>query len=154
MEAKSDPAAWTAKRGKVKVGNALPPIPYDITGSSWTIDQRIEFVKEYNRMARSPGIMQLFAIVFPIQHFLLGRWGMGIVFMFTMPFAVIAGLAAGAAEEDSGTGGYLGALLMLAGIVWYIVEWFLTQRRVRDYNQALAEGLYHQFNENITTPES
>ena len=127
----------------VSIENALPPIPAEIKErmANWEPNHRLEFAAEYNRMSRSPGIMQLFAMVFPIQHFLLGRWGTGIVFMFTMPFAVIAGLASAA---DANDGPNLGALLMPAGIIWYIVEWFITQRRVREYNQALAEGLFQR----------
>ena len=50
-----------AKKGKVKIGNALPPIPADVKDgmNRWTPDHRIEFAAEYNRMARSPGIIPL-----------------------------------------------------------------------------------------------
>jgi len=50
------------------------------------------------------------SILFPIQLFLLGRIGLGILFAVT--------------------GGGLG--------VWYIVEWFLTPGRVREYNAKVA----------------
>ena len=139
----------------VKIKNALPPIPnpFDIqerlNTETWGRDHGLRFVEEYNRMSRSPGIMQLFAMVFPIQLFLLGRWAMGIVFMGIGPFAfavgslIYADTRVGSTAETVGIAIITGA--MLVGGAWYIVEMFQTQRRVREYNQALAEGLFQRF---------
>ena len=145
----------------VSIENALPPIPAEITErmANWNPNHRIEFVAEYNRMSRSPGIMQLFAMVFPIQHFLLGRWGMGIIFMLIGPFILLAGLIASAAADAPGIFAIALVVAMLAWPIWYVVEMFLTQGRVREYNQALAEGLFQQIDRlrptNLTTtPES
>ena len=136
----------------VKIENAVPPIPAEqwIDNTNWTIDHQLEFVLEYNRMARSPGIMQLFAMVFPIQHFLLGRWGIGIYFLSSAP--IVAGAITLAAvlqeeqEELAGIFGVIGFAELFVWLIWYVVEWFLTQRRVREYNQAVAEGLFQRFN--------
>lgn len=54
--------------------------------------------------------MVLLSIFFPIQLFLVGKIGLGILFWLT--------------------GGGLG--------VWYVIEWFLTPGRVRDYNARVA----------------
>ena len=55
-------------------------------------------------------LMMAFAILLPIQLFLLDKILLGIVFLIT--------------------GGGFG--------VWYVVEWFLTPQRVRDYNTKVA----------------
>lgn len=56
------------------------------------------------------GWMMALAILFPIQLFFLGKVFLGILFWIT--------------------GGGLG--------VWYVIEWFLTPKRVYDYNTRVA----------------
>jgi hypothetical protein len=73
-------------------------------------EQKVAFVGTYNSRKRSMALMVGLAIVFPIQLFLLGRVGLGILFLLT--------------------GGGVG--------VWYVIEWFLTPKRVRDYNTKVA----------------
>ena len=73
-------------------------------------DHQALFEDEYKQKSKSLGLMMFFAIVLPIQHFLLGKTGMGIAFVITF-----CGMGA-----------------------WYIVEWFLTPGRVKDYNANLA----------------
>lgn len=72
--------------------------------------QKATFVAEYSRRKRNTFLLVVLAIVFPIQLFFLGKIGLGILFLIT--------------------GGGFG--------VWYVVEWFLTPGRVRDYNTAVA----------------
>ena len=50
------------------------------------------------------------AIFFPIQLFLLGKTGLGIAYLITA-----GGLS-----------------------VWWIIEWFITPKRVREYNGDIA----------------
>ena len=73
-------------------------------------DQKLAFVAAYSRRRRSMPLMMAFAILLPIQLFVLDKILLGILFLLT--------------------GGGLG--------VWYVVEWFLTPRRVRDYNTKVA----------------
>ena len=69
--------------------------------------------------------MVALAILFPIQLFFLGRVLLGILFLLT--------------------GGGLG--------IWYIIEWFLTPGRVRDYNTKVAnETLTLVGQANATSP--
>lgn len=75
-----------------------------------TDEQKLVFVTEYNRKKRSMALMVALAILFPIQLFLLGKVGLGILFLLT--------------------GGGFG--------VWYVIEWFLTPGRVTDYNTQQA----------------
>ncbi|MHC1791782.1 TM2 domain-containing protein [Solidesulfovibrio sp.] len=75
-----------------------------------TDEQQMMFVEEFKRRSKSTGLMVFLAIVFPIQLFLLGKVGLGFVFLLTM-------------------GGFW---------LWYIVEWFLTPGRVREYNADVA----------------
>lgn len=73
-------------------------------------DQKLAFNTEYNSRKRSMALMVALAILFPIQLFFLGRVLLGILFLIT--------------------GGGFG--------VWYVIEWFLTPGRVREYNTRLA----------------
>lgn len=72
--------------------------------------QKLAFNAYYNSRKRSMALMVAFSILLPIQLFLLGRVLLGILFLIT--------------------GGGVG--------VWYVVEWFLTPGRVRDYNARVA----------------
>ncbi len=79
-----------------------------------THQQQAAFTVYYNQRKRSTGLMLLLAIIFPIQLFMLGKVGLGVIFWLT--------------------GGGLG--------VWWVIEWFLTPSRVRDYNAGVAaDGL-------------
>lgn len=71
------------------------------------------FEEEFKRQSKSSTLMLVLAIFFPIQHFLLGRMGIGIAFLVT--------------------GGGLG--------FWWIIEWFMAFPRTRTYNGDLAKSL-------------
>lgn len=73
-------------------------------------DQKLAFNGHYNSRKRSMALMVALSILLPIQLFLLGRVLLGILFLIT--------------------GGGLG--------VWYVIEWFLTPGRVREYNTKVA----------------
>jgi hypothetical protein len=75
-----------------------------------TDEQKLAFVSAYEGRRRSMPLMMAFAILLPVQLFLLGKVLLGVVFLLT--------------------GGGFG--------VWYVVEWFLTPGRVRDYNKKVA----------------
>lgn len=93
---------------------ALPPndLPPAVSAAFHELseEQQRAFVSSYNGRKRSMALMIALAIIFPIQLFLLGRVLLGILFLIT--------------------GGGFG--------VWYVVEWFLTPQRVRDYNTKVA----------------
>ncbi len=78
--------------------------------SKMSSEEQMMFQEQYNKKAKSTGLMVFLAIVFPIQLFLLGKTGLGIVFLLT-------------------AGGFW---------VWWIIEWFLTPKRVREYNEDVA----------------
>lgn len=89
--------------------NDLPP--QAIAGyQELTPDQQAVFSAHYNSRKRNTALMVILAIFFPIQLFLLGKIGLGILFWLT-------------------AGGFG---------VWYVIEWFLTPGRVRDYNARVA----------------
>ncbi len=73
-------------------------------------DQQVAFSGYYTKNKRNLGLMLLLAFFLPVQLFFLGRSGLGIIFILT--------------------GGGFG--------VWYVIEWFLTPKRVRDYNARVA----------------
>jgi hypothetical protein len=75
-----------------------------------TDEQKAAFVASYQGRRRSMPLMMAFAILLPIQLFLLGKILLGVLFLLT--------------------GGGFG--------VWYVVEWFLTPKRVREYNTKVA----------------
>lgn len=72
--------------------------------------QRLTFESAYNQRKKTKGVMVALAILFPIQHFMLGKTGMGVAFLLT--------------------GGGLG--------VWWIIEIFLASGRVEEYNGQVA----------------
>ena len=72
--------------------------------------QRLTFESAYRQRRWSKGVMVVLAILFPIQHFLLGKTGMGVAFWLT-------------------SGGLL---------VWWIIEIFLVSSRVDEYNGQVA----------------
>ena len=76
-----------------------------------TFDEGLLFQRDYDRRHRSTTAMVALAVFLPVQLFLLGRAGLGAVFLLTC--------------------GGLGA--------WWIAEWFLTPRRVCAYNAHVAE---------------
>jgi hypothetical protein len=89
--------------------NDLPPQAF-AGFEALTDEQKGLFVNRYDTAKRSMALMVGLAIVFPIQLFFLGKVLLGILFLIT--------------------GGGLG--------VWYVVEWFLTPGRVREYNADVA----------------
>ncbi len=89
--------------------NDLPP--QTLAGyQELTPEQQEVFSAHYTSRKRNTALMVLLSIFFPIQLFLVGKIGLGILFWLT--------------------GGGLG--------VWYVIEWFLTPGRVRDYNTRVA----------------
>lgn len=95
----------------------VPPIdlPPD-TGLAFqelTDEQKSAFAAEYGHRKRSLVAMMALAIIFPIQLFFLGKIGLAVAFLLT--------------------GGGLG--------IWYVIEWFLTPGRVRDYNAKVANEI-------------
>jgi len=72
--------------------------------------ERAFFTSAYDARRRSTWSMELAAFLFPIQLFLLDETELGVVFWIT--------------------GGGL--------LVWWVLEWFRTPRRVREYNLAVA----------------
>lgn len=75
--------------------------------------QQLAFSSEYGRRKRSLAVMMVLAIIFPIQLFFLGKMGLAVLFLLT--------------------GGGFG--------IWYVIEWFLTPGRVRDYNEGIANEI-------------
>ena len=95
----------------------LPPIdlPPDAGPAfeNLTDEQKLAFAAEYRNRKRSLGAMMALAILFPIQLFFLGKIGLAVAFLLT--------------------GGGFG--------IWYVIEWFLTPGRVRDYNTNIANEI-------------
>lgn len=79
--------------------------------SALPVERQACFVEEYKRKAKSPGLMLVLAIFFPIQLVLLGKTGLQIVFWLT-------------------GGGFF---------IWWVVEIFLAMKRTREYNEDLAK---------------
>lgn len=102
MEVQVEPSIWDELPSMVQQSLA-----------KLTPEQQHAFVEIYSRRRKSLGLMMFFAIIFPIQLFLLDKIGLGIVFWLT--------------------GGGLW--------VWYVIEIFLTPGRVRTYKQDLAAAV-------------
>lgn len=76
--------------------------------------QQSTFEEDYRRRRKSKAVYFLIALLFPIQHFLLGKVGLGIVFILTA-----------------------GGLWL-----WWMIEWFYTPfKRIPDANEEIARSL-------------
>ena len=80
---------------------------------SLTDDQKTFFIQDFTAQRRDYIVMLLLSIFFTIQLFLLGKVGLGVLFILTF----------------GGCG------------IWYIVEIFLTKSRVYKYNQEKADEI-------------
>jgi len=78
--------------------------------SKLPVDQQGQFADEYKRKMKNKTLMIVLAIFFPIQLFLLNKVGLGIAFILT--------------------GGGIG--------IWWIIEIFMTSKRVDEFNEELA----------------
>ena len=78
--------------------------------NNMSAEEQMMFQEEYEKKSKSTGLMVFLAIFFPIQLFLLGKTGLGIAYLITA-----GGLS-----------------------VWWIIEWFITPKRVREYNGDIA----------------
>jgi len=86
------------------------PITVKSALSKMSTEEQMMFQEQYQKKSKSVGLMVFLAIVFPIQMFLLGKTGLGVVF-----------------------------ILSLGGLyIWWIIEWFVTPKRVREYNGDVA----------------
>lgn len=104
--------------------NDLPPVAFD--GFQHLSDeQKTAFVDRYSSAKRSMPLLMALAILFPIQLFFLGKVLLGILFLIT--------------------GGGFG--------VWYVVEWFLTPGRVREYNTTVARDILASMGVSPADPE-
>lgn len=92
----------------------LPPtdLPPEAVASYQQLseEQKQRFNSHYNARKRSMALMVALSILFPIQLFFLGKIVLGILFILT--------------------GGGFG--------IWYVIEWFLTPGRVREFNTGVA----------------
>ena len=75
-----------------------------------TDEQKLTFEAEYARRRKNTALYVVLAIIFPIQLVLLGRLGLQLIFWLT--------------------GGGM--------FIWWVIEWFLTPKRVREYNDKVA----------------
>ena len=78
--------------------------------SKMSVEEQVMFQEEFDKRSKSLGLLIVLAIFFPIQLFLLGKAGLGVLFWLT-------------------SGGFG---------VWWLIELFLTPKRVRNYNEDVA----------------
>ena len=78
--------------------------------SNMSDEQKITFQNSYDQQKKNKVLLVILAIFFPIQLFLLGKTGLGVVFWLTL----------------FGLG------------FWWIAEIFLTSKRVDEFNNELA----------------
>ena len=76
-------------------------------------ESQATFESEYKRKKRSPGVFLALAILFPIQFFLEGRVGLGLVFLLSF-------------------GGFGW---------WWLIDIFLVWGRTKAYNEELASTI-------------
>ena len=78
-------------------------------------EEQAVFEDEYTRKRRSPVMFLVLAILFPIQFFLEGRIGMGILLWVTM--------------------------FMGIGLIWWIVDIFMVYGRTKAFNEEVGRTL-------------
>ena len=84
--------------------------------SNMTDEQKTTFQNSYDQQKKNKILFVILAIFFPIQLFLLGKVGLGIVFWLTL-FGLF---------------------------IWWIIEIFLTSKRVDEFNNQLALSIATQ----------
>lgn len=78
--------------------------------SKMSTEDQAMYQEQFSKKCKGSGLMLVLAIFFPIQLFLLGKTGLGIAYWLT--------------------GGGMG--------IWWIIEIFITGKRVREYNEDVA----------------
>jgi hypothetical protein len=78
--------------------------------SKLSLEQQSIFVDAYKRKRKDKTLMIILSIFFPIQLFLLGKTGLGVAFLLT-------------------AGGLW---------IWWLIEIFMTAKRVNEFNEDLA----------------
>ncbi len=91
------------------IAKHLPPIARNAVGRM-DAEQQSVFEETYKRRKRSPVLLLILAIIFPIQHFLEGKVVSGLIFWLTI-------------------GGFG---------VWWLLDIFMVYGRTRRYNEDLA----------------
>ena len=84
--------------------------------SKMTDEQKVTFQNSYDHQKKNKVLFVILSILFPIQFFLLGKTGLGVVFWLT-GFGLLA---------------------------WWLVEIFLTPKRVDEFNTQLALSIATQ----------
>lgn len=97
---------------KESVSDELPSTVKTALAKLQTNEQQ-QFEEEYLRKRRNPIIMLLLALFFPIQHFLEGKIGMGILFLMTL--------------------GGLG--------IWYIIDAVMIWGRTKSHNEETSKSI-------------
>ena len=104
------PRGWKmALQISESIAKHLPPIARNAVGRM-DAEQQSVFEETYKRRKRSPVLLLILAIIFPIQHFLEGKVVSGLIFWLTI-------------------GGFG---------VWWLLDIFMVYGRTRRYNEDLA----------------
>jgi len=94
------------------LGDELPATVRNSLGKQ-TSEQQSVFEEEYRRKRKDKVLLTVLAVVFPIHLFMLGKTGLGILYWITL--------------------GGMG--------VWWVLEWFLTPKRVCEWNHRVASEI-------------
>ena len=94
-----------------QLADELPPLVRNAL-AKMPREQQAIFIEEYKRKRKDKVLYIAIAVLFPIQHFLFGQVGLGVLFWLSFLFFV--------------------------GLIWWVAEWFLAPGRVRDWNYARA----------------
>ena len=92
-----------------KIADSLPTMVKSSL-SKMKAEEQMMFQEQYKKKSKDMALMIVLAVIFPIQLFLLDKTGLGIAFWLT--------------------GGGFG--------IWWVIEWFLTPMRVKEYNESVA----------------
>jgi TM2 domain-containing membrane protein YozV len=107
-------------------------------------DQRKDLGRTYRRSAKNETTAFLscfFLGIFGVHHMYLGEWARGLAHLIIPVVAAIAVFVGVLAGLPSLPITVLVAVLLIAGLIWEIIELFQVDNKVRRYNLTLAESL-------------
>jgi hypothetical protein len=119
-------------------------VDFDRMAANLPADQRKQLGRQYRRSEKNETTAFLFCFflgIFGVHHMYLGEWARAFAHLIIPVVAAVAVVAGVLGELPSLPVTVLVAVLLVAGLIWEIIELFQVDDKVRHRNLALAESL-------------
>lgn len=119
-------------------------VDFDRMAAHLPADQRKQLARQYRHEAKNETTAFLSAFflgIFGVHHFYLGEWARGFAHLIIPALAVIAVVVGVLDNALSLPVTVVVVVLLLAGVIWEIVDLFQIDKNVQARNLALAESL-------------